>query len=215
MPLRQVEKGLPLEWKYAGWGTVYHVQGKTIQPLSRLFVVDHSIGGWITNAVYTAISRVRLMNQIVRVLPPNDAQGPVIPTALQATPSHALIEARLKRYMVEDRQKRRSKHTGVHDKLTVEHVLDMIGSATKKCVVCGTDLLMQGYTTCHGQTFSIDRKDDSQGHYKWNVRLTWLSCNRRHKRVESAADVPSQHDDLDFTEPEEQLNPPDDGCQFW
>ena len=116
----------------------------------------------------------------MRVLPPDNVQGLVVPSTLQATPSRALIKARLKRYVVED--KRRPKYTGVHHKLTVEHVLDMIEEAEKKCKVCRTDLLLQGYTKCHGQTFSIDRLDDSQGHYKWNVRLTCLSCNRRHRR---------------------------------
>ena len=188
VPLELVEKGLPLEWKYAGWGTVHRVQGKTIQHPAKLFVVDHSLSGWISNAVYTAVSRVRLMDQIVRVLPPGDVKGPLTPTVLQVTPSPKLIEARLKRYVVEDRQKGRPQYTGCHHKLTVEHVLGMIDVAKKKCVVCGTALLLQAYTKCHGQVFSIDRLDDSQGHYKWNVRLTCLSCNRRHKRADEPSD---------------------------
>ena len=106
--------------------------------------------------------------------------------------------------MIEDRQKGRPKYTGAHHKLTVDHVLDMIQKADKKCTACGDALLLQGYTKRHGQTFSIDRLDDSQGHYKWNVRLTCLSCNRRHKRVEPADDFPDIAADF-----------PDDGCQFW
>ena len=179
VPLRVVEKGLPLEWKYAGWGTVHRVQGKTIQAPGLLFIIDHSLSGWVSNAVYTAVSHVRLLSQVVRVLPPGDVKGPLIPTALQATPSHALIEARLKRYGVEDKQKRRPKCT---DKLTVDYVLGMIQEAAKQCTLCGVNLLLQGYTKCLGQAFSIDRLDDSQGHYRGNVRLTCLSCNRRHKR---------------------------------
>ena len=115
-------------------------------------------------------------------------KGPLTPTVLQVTPSPKLIEARLKRYVVEDRQKGRPQYTGCHHKLTVEHVLGMIDVAKKKCVVCGTALLLQAYTKCHGQVFSIDRLDDSQGHYKWNVRLTCLSCNRRHKRADEPSD---------------------------
>ncbi|KAK3798490.1 hypothetical protein RRG08_051472 [Elysia crispata] len=91
VPLRIVEKGLPLEWKYAGWGTVHRVQGKTLAPPSKLFIVDHSLSGWVFNAVYTAVSRVRLLGQIVRVLPPGGVKGPFTPTAQQATPSRALI----------------------------------------------------------------------------------------------------------------------------
>ena len=204
VPLRIVEKGLPLEWKYAGWGTVHLVQGKTLAPPSKLFIVDHSLSGWVSNAVYTAVSRVRLLDQIVRVLPPGDVKGPLTPTAQQATPSHALIEARLKRYVIEDRQKGRPKYTGAHHKLTVDHILGMIQKADKKCTPCGVDLLLQGYTKCHGQAFSIDRLDDNQGHYKWNVRLTCLSCNRRHKRVEPADDFPDIAADF-----------PDDRCQDW
>ena len=204
MPLRIVEKGLPLEWKYAGWGTVHRVKGKTLAPPSKLFIVDHSLSGWVSNAVYTAVSRMRLLDQIVRVLPPGDVKGPLTPTALQSTPSRPLIEARLKRYVIEDRQKGRPKYTGSHHKRTVDHVLGMIERADKKCTPCGVDLLLQGYTKCHGQAFSIDRLDDSQGHYKWNVRLTCLSCNRRHRRVEPADDFPDIAADF-----------PDDGCQFW
>ena len=180
--LDEVLKGLPLEWKYAGWGTVHRVQGKTIQLPKRLFIVDHSLEGWITNAVYTGISRVGNAEQIVRVLPPNNAPGPLIPTKLQATPNEGLIEARIKRYAIEDRQKGRTKYIGAYHVLTVDHVLDMITKAEKKCTVCRTQLVLQGYTKSHPQCFSIDRLDDSQGHYKWNVRLTCLSCNRRHKR---------------------------------
>ena len=138
------------------------------------------------------------MDQIVRVLPPGDAQGPVTPTYVQATPSRTLIEARLKRYVVEDRQKGRPKYTGAYHKLTVDGVLSMISAAHKKCVVCDTDLLFQGYTKCHGQTWSIDRLDDSQGHYRWNIRLTCLSCNRRHKRVYDDETIdPNSYEDLD------------------
>ena len=204
VPLRIVEKGLPLEWKYVGWGTVHRVQGKTLAPPSKLFIVDHSLSGWVSNAVYSAVSRVRLLDQIVPVLPPGDVKGPLTPTAQQATPSSALIEARLKRYVIEDRQKGCPKYTGAHHKLTVDHVLGMIQKADKKCTPCGVDLLLQGYTKCHGQAFSIDRLDDNQGHYKWNVRLTCLSCNRRHKRVEPADDFPDIAADF-----------PDDGCQDW
>ena len=104
----------------------------------RLFIVDHSLSGWVSNAVYTAVSRVRLMDQIVRVLPPGDVKGPLTPTALQATPSQALIEARLKRYVIEDRQKGRPKNTGTHHKLTVDYILDLVyikQMASARCAV--------------------------------------------------------------------------------
>ena len=104
VPQQIVERGLPLEWKYAGWGTVHRVQGKTLAPPSKLFLIDHSLSGWVSNAVYTAVSRVRLMDQIMRVLPPGDVKGPLTPTAQQATPSSTLIEVRLKRYVMIDRR---------------------------------------------------------------------------------------------------------------
>ena len=147
-------------------------------PPDRLFIVDHSMNGWVTNAVYTAISRARLITQIIRVLPP-DVQCSLIPTELQSTPLPTLIGARLRRYAIEDRQKGRPQYT---DQLTVDYILELIKRATKKCVVCNIDLLFQDYPTCHGQTFSMDRIDDTQGHYMWNIRITCLSCNRRHKR---------------------------------
>ncbi|KAK3763395.1 hypothetical protein RRG08_051501 [Elysia crispata] len=76
VPLRIVERGLPLEWKYAGWGTVHRIQGKTLAPPSKIFIVDHSLSGWVSNAVYTAVSRVRRLDQIVRVLPPGTSRAP-------------------------------------------------------------------------------------------------------------------------------------------
>ncbi len=188
VPLVLVEKGLPLECQYAGWGMVHQVQGKTIQPQKHIYIVDHGLSGWISNTVYTAVFRALLMNQILRVLPPDDIicnnnNFVFVPTALQATPSCTLIKAYLKRYVIEDRQKGHPKYNSeVINKLTVQHVLVMIYKVDKKCVVCGTALLFQGYTKCHGQTFSVNHLDDSQGHYKWNVWLMCLSCNHRHKR---------------------------------
>ena len=129
VPLRIVGKGLPLEWKYAGWCTIPWVKGKTIQAPRQLFIVDHSLIGWLSNVLYTVVSRIRLLDQIVRVLPPGDINGPLTPMALQATPSHTLIEVRLKHYVVEERQKKLPKYTGAHHKLTAEHVLGMIQEA--------------------------------------------------------------------------------------
>ena len=59
-----VEKGLLLEWRYAGWGTEHRVQGKIVRHPGRLYVVDHSLSGWVSNAVYTAIMSIRLMGQV-------------------------------------------------------------------------------------------------------------------------------------------------------
>ena len=132
VPLRIVERGLPLKWKYAGWGAVHRVQGKRLAPPSKLFLVDHSLSGRVSNA-YTAVFLDQLIDQIVHVLPQGDVKGPLTPTAQQATPSRALIEARLKRYVIEDRQKGRPMYAGSHHKLTVEHMLDMIEAADKKC----------------------------------------------------------------------------------
>jgi hypothetical protein len=181
VPLNIVLQGLPLEWKYAGWGTVHRVQGKTIPVPSRIYIIDHSLEGWITNAVYTAVSRARLANQLVRVLPHNEAEKPLVPSDIQATPSEGLILARLKRYAIEDRQKKRPE---IHknDKLTIPYILEQIEDAGKKCTVCGVNLLLQQYTNGHPQTFSIDRLNDDLGHQVGNVRITCLRCNIRHRR---------------------------------
>ena len=120
VPLRIVERGLPLEWRYAGWGTVHLVQGKTVGSPGRIYIVDHSLSSWVSNAIYTVILCVWLVEQVVRVLPPGDAPGPVVPMALQATSNRTLIEAWLKCYMVGDRRKGRPKYTEAYHKLTVE-----------------------------------------------------------------------------------------------
>ena len=46
------------------------------------------------------------------------------------------------------------------------------------------------------QTFSIDRLDDRQGHYFWNVRIICLSCNRRHQCVDYPDDIKDFPDDI-------------------
>ena len=174
------------------------------------------------------------MGQVVRVLLPGDAPGPVVPTALQASPNRTLIKAWLKHYVVEDRRQGRPKYTGANHKLTVEHILDMINVVDKKCVVCSVNLLFQDYTKCHRQTFSIDRLDDRQGHYLWNVRITCLSCNRQHKCVDYPNDIKDFPDNIydpndedypdgvdylddikDFPDDIYDPNDVDDRCQFW
>ncbi len=46
--------GLPPEWQYAGWGTIHYcVKGKTLRAPRRLYIVDHQLEGWLSNAVYT------------------------------------------------------------------------------------------------------------------------------------------------------------------
>ena len=86
VPLKIVLQGLPAEWKYAGWGTIHQIQGQTIETPQRCFIVDYSLEGWINNAVYTACSHVRYMNQLIRVAPPNDVLEYIEPTELQSTP---------------------------------------------------------------------------------------------------------------------------------
>ena len=63
-----------------------------------------------------------------------------------------------------------------------EEIISMAYQQKKVCKVCCVPLLFQGYPKHHLQSFSIDRIDDSEGHYLQNVRLTCLRCNERHRR---------------------------------
>ena len=66
--------------------------------------------------------------------------------------------------------------------ITPEEIISMAYQQKKVCKVCCVPLLFQGYPKRHPQSFSIDRIDDSEGHYLRNVRLTCLRCNERHRR---------------------------------
>ena len=63
--LKLVKRGLPLKWKYSGWGTVHQVQGKMIQPPTCMLIIDHKLEGWVANADYKAVSCARFIDQIM------------------------------------------------------------------------------------------------------------------------------------------------------
>ena len=90
-------QGLGADWVYAGWSTIHCIQGKTISPPRRLYIVDHSLSGWLSNAVYTAVSRVRTFPQLRRVEPHPGAPGEYIePSGIQSTPCPNLIASRIR-----------------------------------------------------------------------------------------------------------------------
>ena len=171
--------GLSPEWQYAGWGTIHCVQGKTLSAPRRLYIVDHMLEGWLSNAVYTAVSRVRTYAQLRRVTPPQDSDGYTEPQGIQAEPSVSLIEARLRRHALDDRAAKKSPAPA--DRLDVDRVIEMIVKQDGRCACCDCPLLLQGFKPRHKQAFSIDRLNDALGHARDNVRVCCLSCNQRHK----------------------------------
>ena len=171
--------GLSPEWQYAGWGTIHCVQGKTLSAPRRLYIVDHMLEGWLSNAVYTAVSRVRTYAQLRRVTPPQDSDGYTEPQGIQAEPSVSLIEARLRRHALDDRAAKKS--PALADRLDVEGVIEMSVKQDGRCACCDCPLLLQGFKPRHKQAFSIDRLNDALGHARDNVRVCCLSCNQRHK----------------------------------
>ena len=173
--------GLGAEWVYAGWSTIHCVQGKTINAPRRLYIVDHKLAGWLSNAVYTAVSRVRTFAQLRRVIPPASAQDYVMPAegTLQADPCPVLIANRLRQHLSSDRQAKKVPEPA--DRLDVEFVIGMIVRQDGRCACCDCPLLLQGFTPRHPQAFSIDRLDDSRGHARDNVRLACYNCQCRHK----------------------------------
>ena len=179
VPLECVEKGLPLEWKYAGWSTVHAFLGRTVEK-ERLFILDAGLTGWdgISNGVYTAVSRVRTADQIVRVAQDPAWRSDIDPQGIQAQSSATLIAARIRRHKLDDRSSGRLKG----GELTPAHVEGLIRGQEGKCSACGVKMLLQGFTHAHPQGFSIDRLDDSRGHSPDNVRVTCYRCNRNHRR---------------------------------
>ena len=181
VPLDTVDvDGLPPEWQYAGWGTIHCIQGKTLSAPRRLFILDHMLDGWISNAVYTAVSRVRTYGQLRRVTPPADALGYVVPCGIQAEPSITLIEARLRRHVADDKAAKKA-CTVPAARLEVYDILELLAKNGGRCACCDCPLLLQGFKPRHKQAFSIDRLNDAKGHIRGNVRITCFSCNQCHK----------------------------------
>ncbi|RHZ88628.1 hypothetical protein Glove_21g17 [Diversispora epigaea] len=216
VPLEIVLRRLPAEWKYVGWGTVHRIQRQTIEASERCFIVDYNLRGWINNTVYTACSRVRYMNQLICVASPNDILKYIEPTVLQATPCSQIIEAKLRRYKLDDRKKNRyfprplmivedwevdNKSNLIEDStvcekllflaknneenaipsLTVKDVIEIATWQDKCCKVCCVSLLFQSYSKRHPQSFSVDWLDDTEGHYRQNIKITCLRYNERHR----------------------------------
>jgi hypothetical protein len=180
-PLAAVEAGLPAEWVYAGWGTIHCMQGQTVAAPNKLFIVDQSLAGWLNNAVYTAVSRVQSMDQLVSVIVPVAATSQSVAAKGQAvchTPSRDHITKRIQTHRVEDKKKGRLCEAYV----TAERVIELAQQQCGRCAVCQVQLLFQAYPLHSPQAYSIDRLDDQQGHAAANVRLTCNRCNVRHLR---------------------------------
>jgi hypothetical protein len=185
VPLSAIDiDGLGPEWQYAGWGTIHCVQGKTLDAPRRLYIVDHKLEGWLNNAVYTAVSRVRTFPQLRRVVAPTNLLGYIQPHGVQAEPSVTLIESRIRRHNLDDIQAARAGKRAKVEKvarLDAEHVMDLIIRGNGHCCHCGCPLLLQGFKPRHPQAFSIDRLDNKKGHEVGNVAISCYSCNTRHK----------------------------------
>jgi hypothetical protein len=185
VPLSAIDiDGLGPEWQYAGWGTIHCVQGKTLDAPRRLYIMDHKLEGWLNNAVYTAVSRVRTFPQLRRVVPPANLLGYIQPRGVQAEPSVSLIESRIRRHNLDDIQAARAGKRAKVEKvarLDAEHIMDLIIRGGGQCCHCGCPLLLQGFKPRHPQAFSIDRLDNKKGHEVGNVAISCYSCNVRHK----------------------------------
>ncbi|CAG8626567.1 6055_t:CDS:10, partial [Diversispora eburnea] len=152
--------------KYASWGTVHRIQGQTIEAPECYFIVDHSLRGWINNAVYTACNRVRYMNQLILEDWEVDNKSDLMEDSTVCEKPLFLAE---------------NDEENVIPSLTVKDVIEIATRQDKCCKVCRVPLLFQGYPKHHPQSFSVDRLDDAEGHYRQNVRITCLRCNERHR----------------------------------
>ena len=170
---------LGADWTYSGWNTVHVVQGDTIDRPGRVFILDDKLTGWTENAPYTAVSRVRYADQVVRVLPhPVDkAALSRTPEGFEAAPDLAHIERRLNAHFRVDAAQARD----VAEKPSAQIIADMILAQGGQCACCGVKVFCQGFRFRDPQGYSIDRIDDNRGHEVGNLRITCYSCNIRHK----------------------------------
>jgi len=175
VPLAALQN-LPAPWVPSRVNTIHAFQGQTVGAASlaespRLWLIDHRLRGWTSNAIYTAVSRVRWSGQLALVTPPGAAVAVDVGAPLtRADMPH--ICARIALHRNADVK------AGRTCSLTATDVLALAASTTT-CPCCDTPVAWRAAPRS-ANIWSIDRKDDSKGHTLENCRITCYTCNVRH-----------------------------------
>lgn len=149
-------------WTLGYVTTIHSSQGLTITD-TIVWIVDNRIE-W-SNLVYLAVSRVRRINQLRRIVIDDD----IIDVSVI---DDKIIDKKLSGYKQQDKKKQREFD------IDAELIIALKQQQNNHCASCNCIMLWQ-YSDKDPRQFTVDRKNNSLGHVRNNVMLTCLECNRR------------------------------------
>jgi hypothetical protein len=150
-------------WTLGYAATIHSSQGLTISD-TIVWMVDNHIE-W-SNLVYLAVSRVRNINQLRRVVfDDNDTTMDDIDVKI--------IDKKLSGYKQQDKKKKQREFD-----IDAELIITLKKQQNNHCASCNCIMRWQ-YSDKDPRQFTVDRKNNNLGHVRNNVMLTCLECNRR------------------------------------
>ena len=126
-----------------------------------------------SNLALLALSRVEYLSQLERVVCPQEEGSEGGPLT---EPDESLLRKTIIKKLAG--YKRQEQAKGLRFSLKVDHILALREAQGNRCDACNIELLW-AWESKDTQHFSVDRLDNTVGHFHDNVRLTCLECNRK------------------------------------
>jgi hypothetical protein len=156
-------------WTLGYAATIHSSQGLTITD-TIVWIVDNRIE-W-SNLVYLAVSRVRRINQLRRIVVGEDNDDAETTTSDGSIFDIKIINKKLVGYKQQDKKNKREFD------IDAELIITLRQQQNNHCASCNCIMRWQ-YSDKDARQFTVDRKNSSLGHIRDNVMLTCLECNRR------------------------------------
>ncbi|MEW8688823.1 MAG: hypothetical protein AB2556_23645 [Candidatus Thiodiazotropha sp.] len=104
----------------------------------------------------------------------------VCPPEVRSECACTLTEQQLRTAMTKKlvAHKRQDQAKRLRFNLKVGQILELKEALNSHCAACNIELLW-AYQPKDTQQYSVDRLDNSVGHFRDNIRLTCLECNRK------------------------------------
>jgi hypothetical protein len=150
-------------WTLGYVTTIHSSQGLTITD-TIVWIVDNRIE-W-SNLIYLAVSRVRRINQLRRIVLGDDE------SIIEDIIDDKIINKKLSGYKQQDKKNKREFD------IDAELIIALKQQQNNHCANCNC-IMRWCYSDKDPRQFTVDRKNNSLGHVKNNVMLTCLECNRR------------------------------------
>jgi len=156
-------------WTLGYAATIHSSQGLTITD-TIVWIVDNRIE-W-SNLVYLAVSRVRRINQLRRIVVGEDNDDAETTTSDGSIFDIKIINKKLVGYKQQDKKNKREFD------IDAELIITLRQQQNNHYASCNCIMRWQ-YSDKGFRQFTVDRKNSSLGHIRDNVMLTCLECNRR------------------------------------